>query len=335
MSPSIDYILQYLSIALLYFVGFLGGTHVLGILTLYQIFFYTPLWPVVLLYLSWTYLVEWKTPERGGRDLFINFVRRLSVFKYMRDYYPITLVKTSDLDPQKNYIFGYHPHGAFTEGASIGLNTEACGFSDKFPGIIPHLSVTSGTLNQLEAPYYRSAILKALLYRDILMALGVIDVSRHSLEYNLTQKGAGHSVVIVVGGAAEIREMGFDSYALIIKRRKGFMKLALQTGSDLVPVFGFGQNNIYQVIGGSRSSQFSRFQRWLRSFTSCLGTCFLPKRSPINVVVGSPVPVTKIANPTQEEIDQLHAQYLEALTDLYEKNKDKYHPTGTSELLII
>ena len=78
--------------------------------------------------------------------------------------------------------------------------------------------------------FFGAAILKALLYRDILMALGVIDVSRHSLEYNLTQKGAGHSVVIVVGGAAEIREMGFDSYVLIIKRRKGFMKLALQTG---------------------------------------------------------------------------------------------------------
>ena len=78
--------------------------------------------------------------------------------------------------------------------------------------------------------FFGAAILKALLYRDILMAHGVIDVSRHSLEYNLTQKGAGHSVVIVVGGAAEIREMGFDSYALIIKRRKGFMKLALQTG---------------------------------------------------------------------------------------------------------
>ena len=65
----------------------------------------------------------------------------------------------------------------------------------------------------------------------MLMSLGVIDVSRDSLEYNLTQKGAGHSVVIVVGGAAEIREMGFDSYALIMKRRKGFIKLALQTGS--------------------------------------------------------------------------------------------------------
>ena len=77
---------------------------------------------------------------------------------------------------------------------------------------------------------FPSVILKPLLYRDVLMSLGVIDVSRHSLEYNLTQKGTGHSVVIVVGGAAEIREMGFDSYALIVKRRKGFIKLALQTG---------------------------------------------------------------------------------------------------------
>ncbi|PFX11450.1 Diacylglycerol O-acyltransferase 2 [Stylophora pistillata] len=281
----------------------------------------------------------------------------------MRDYYPITLVKTSDLDPQKNYIFGYHPHGVFTEGASIGLNTEACGFSEKFPGIIPHLSVTS-------------VILKPLLYRDVLMSLGVIDVSRHSLEYNLTQKGTGHSVVIVVGGAAEIREMGFDSYALIVKRRKGFIKLALQTGSDLVPVFGFGQNNLYRdIIGGSRVSQYSRLQLWLSNFTSWLRTCFLPSRSPINVVgrktrmmttdgddddddqmmttddrrpknacrqgvidlaaVGSPISVSKDENPTQEEIDKLHARYIDELKELYEKNKENYHPSERSELLII
>ncbi|RMX36836.1 hypothetical protein pdam_00000954 [Pocillopora damicornis] len=138
-----NHFLQTLSVTLLHVVQFSGATHIPSIIILYQLFFYTPLWPFVLLYLSWTYLAEWKTPERGGRDLLRNFMRRLPIFKFMRDYYPITLVKTRDLDPQKNYIFGYHPHGVFTEGASIGLNTEACGFSEKFPGIIPHLSVTS------------------------------------------------------------------------------------------------------------------------------------------------------------------------------------------------
>ena len=140
----VNYILQTASITLLYVVGFLGAMQILGLVTLYQLFFYTPLWPLVLIYLSWTYLVEWKTPERGGRDLLLNFTRRLSLFKYIRDYYPISLVKTSELDPQKNYIFGYHPHGVFTEGVSIALNTEACGFNEKFPGIITHISVHSG-----------------------------------------------------------------------------------------------------------------------------------------------------------------------------------------------
>ena len=64
----------------------------------------------------------------------------------------------------------------------------------------------------------------------------MVDVSRHSLEYVLTQKGAGHSVVIVVGGAVEILDTRFDSYVLTLKRRKGFIELALQTGlvSDYV-----------------------------------------------------------------------------------------------------
>ena len=65
----------------------------------------------------------------------------------MRDYYPITLIKTNDLDPQRNYIFGYHPHGLFVEGATIPLVSDACGFSEKFPGIVTHLSVHSGNIN--------------------------------------------------------------------------------------------------------------------------------------------------------------------------------------------
>ena len=51
--------------------------------------------------------------------------------------------------------------------------------------------------------------------------------------------------------------------------------------------------------------------------------------------VGSPIPVEKVANPSQEEIDKLHSRYIEDLKDLYEKYKDKYHPTDSSELLIV
>ena len=142
----VNYLLQALCVASFYAVGFLGGTHILGLVTLYQLFRYTPLWSLVVVYLSWTYLMEWNTPNRGGRDFFRNYLRRLAIFKYIRDYYPIALVKTYELDPQRNYILGYHPHGLLTEGASVALNTEACGFSDTFPGIIPHLAAHDGKI---------------------------------------------------------------------------------------------------------------------------------------------------------------------------------------------
>jgi hypothetical protein len=37
--------------------------------------------------------------------------RELPYWQYFCDYFPAVLIKEADLDPAKNYIFGYHPHG--------------------------------------------------------------------------------------------------------------------------------------------------------------------------------------------------------------------------------
>jgi hypothetical protein len=39
------------------------------------------------------------------------------------------------LDPEKTYVFGYHPHGIISMGAAVCFATNACGFEEKFPGI--------------------------------------------------------------------------------------------------------------------------------------------------------------------------------------------------------
>jgi len=63
------------------------------------------------------------------------------------------------------------------------------------------------------------------------MSLGIVDVGKESLRYVLTQMGPGHSVVIIIGGAPEIIEVGQqDTYHLTLKNRKGFVRLALETG---------------------------------------------------------------------------------------------------------
>jgi 2-acylglycerol O-acyltransferase 2 len=36
-----------------------------------------------------------------------------------------------DLDPKKNYLFAYHPHGILSIGAFLSFATEALGKSEK------------------------------------------------------------------------------------------------------------------------------------------------------------------------------------------------------------
>lgn len=119
-----------------YFGALIGTFIILGL-------FFTSYYPVAILYLTWAYLIDGRTPDHGGRRS--NFMRRLRIWKYFRDYFPITLVKTTELEPSKNYIFGYHPHGVLCTGAFCNFATEATDFSSVFPGITPHLLPLMGT----------------------------------------------------------------------------------------------------------------------------------------------------------------------------------------------
>ncbi|RWR98363.1 2-acylglycerol O-acyltransferase 2-A-like protein, partial [Dinothrombium tinctorium] len=92
----------------------------------------TPFFFIPILYFSWMFYDK-DTFNRGGR-LWPAF-RRFFLWRYYAEYFPIKLHKTADLNPNKNYIIGYHPHGILPFGAFANFNTEATGFSEKFPGI--------------------------------------------------------------------------------------------------------------------------------------------------------------------------------------------------------
>lgn len=190
--------------------GHIFGTFLLLVLLLNP---YTTIFAV--LYIGWAYILNPRTPSRGGRTL--HAVRKSKIWKYYCEYFPIHLVKTADLDPKDNYIFGYHPHGIIGLGALGNFCGEGTGFSENFPGIHPHLLTL--TIN-FRFPFSR----------DYCMAYGVCSVDKDSIEYILQKMGAGHSVAIVVGGAAESLEARPDNFKLTLKDRKGFVKLALRNG---------------------------------------------------------------------------------------------------------
>ena len=139
----------------------------------------------------------------------------------------------------------------------------------------------------------------------------------------------GRAITIVVGGARESLDAQPYSLRLVLKRRKGFVKMAIRTGADLVPVLAFGENDLYdQFLPDSHPLFHAR-----GVFNYDVG--LLPYRRPLNIVVGHPVKVAQNSKPEQEEIDRVHEQYVQELERLWDTWKDEFAPRRKSELEIL
>jgi len=87
----------------------------------------------------------------------VELFTSISLWSIFANYFSLKLIKTEDLDPNRNYIFGYHPHGLAIVGAGGNFLTEATQFSTLFPGIRPHLMILRF---QFLVPFSREFFLK-------------------------------------------------------------------------------------------------------------------------------------------------------------------------------
>ncbi|XP_061103665.1 2-acylglycerol O-acyltransferase 3b [Conger conger] len=295
-----------------------------SVLMLYLMF--TSLWLFPVLYTTWM-LMDWNTPERGGRRS--EWVRSWKVWKHLRNYFPVKLVKTAELSPSRNYIMGSHPHGIMCVGAFSCFCTESSGFAQAFPGMRPALAVLAG-------------LFRLPLYRDYVMSAGMCPVSRPSLQWLLSRSGVGNVVVIVIGGATESLSSAPGVNTVVMRQRKGFVRLALEYGADLVPVYSFGENEVFRQVLFSEGSVMRALQTTFKKvmgFAPCLfiGQSWgvLPYRVPITTVVGSPITVPQVSCPTEEMVDQYHQLYMEALSQLFHTHKTSCGLSHTHQLQII
>lgn len=307
---------------------FFMGVIAIGILA--YIFFYTKYYYLTALYLAWLWY-DRDISEKGGRR--VQWVRKWKLWKHYCNYFPIKLKKLANLDPSKNYLFACHPHGILCSGAFGNFATEGTNFSEMFPGITPHLLTLNG---HYSLPGYR----------DFLLCSGSVAASKESLRYILTHPDGGHAAAVIVGGASESFFCQPGTYKIILKKRKGFIKIAMQTGSPIVPVFSFGETDVYSQISNPEGSILRSIQERLRHVIGLAPVLFigrgifqysfglLPFRKPIYTVVGEPISVEKNPDPTQEEVDKVHNEYIQALIRLFETQKSKYLSDPSIKLII-
>ncbi|SJL07119.1 related to diacylglycerol acyltransferase type 2b [Armillaria ostoyae] len=291
---------------------------------------FPPLWPLLALYHIWVHYID-KASIHGGRPS--KWFRDFVCWKYFADYYPISLMKEADLPADRTYIFGYHPHGIIGMGAMATFATEATGFSKAFPGITPHLLTLSSNF-------------KLPFYRDLIMWMGIASVSKRSCS-NILEGGPGQSIAIVIGGAAESLSARPGTVDLTLKKRLGFIKIAIQQGANLVPVFSFGENDIFQQMPNEKGTTVYIIQK---KFQSIFGFTFplfhgrgllnynlglMPYRRRIVVVIGRPIHVKQIDKPDIEEIRRIQSLYIDELTRIWDTYKNDFAKARKRELNII
>ncbi|RAH51499.1 Diacylglycerol acyltransferase family [Aspergillus brunneoviolaceus CBS 621.78] len=268
-----------------------------------------------------------KAHKTGTLSLRNDRFRHSSIWKTTyANYFPLTLYRTVPLPPQRRYIFGYHPHGIALRGAIGAFAAEAADFSQLFPGI-------TNTLLMKDS-FYTTPLL-----REYLLSLGTSGVSRSSCIRHLTRgghddRGMGRAITITVGGSREYNIAKPGTMGVVVKIRKGFVRVAVQTGADLVPVIAFGENELFDRVDVNSSTALGLVARAWEfavghrvAFSTGRFGLFCPHRRPLNVVVGKPIEVKQQRwEPDEAYIDEVHAQYVRELGKLYDDWKETFAP---------
>lgn len=167
-----------------------------------------------------------------------NFIESASskfLFSF-QDYLQMTCVPWSSdakLLPNKQYVIAVHPHGIHCTPLAL-FSTVGSSFDMRFPNLVGQ------KLTGLAA----TIMFKIPLVRELFLNMGYVDASRCVASKVLEE---GRSLYVCTGGEEESMYTTPGKDTVVLKRRKGFVRLALSYGAELVPVFGVGNNDLYTV----------------------------------------------------------------------------------------
>lgn len=223
--------------------------------------------------------------------------------------FPASIRYSTPIDSEKQYIFCSHPHGVMSFHHFMYM-TNAVRFFDVSP---------PQTRRELAA----NVLFKIPGIRELMLWLGAVDASA-SVATTLLQMG--YSLGILVGGEQEQIRTRQGEHQVYVSSRRGHLRLALKTGVPLVPIYVFGESDLYTTI-----SRFADIQLWIVKmyriaiplFYGRWYCPFLPHKVPLVSCVGTPIEVERLGSiePTPKQLDDLQKRYIQGVIDVFEANK--------------
>mmetsp|Transcript_15331 Transcript_15331/g.24978 ORF Transcript_15331/g.24978 Transcript_15331/m.24978 type:complete len:322 (-) Transcript_15331:323-1288(-) len=265
--------------------------------------------PLLLGYYGYIWYSD--TPRNCG-SAYDGFSKSWLVEK-LSGWFPFKITISEKLKPDSmkksdQYLFACHPHG---------INGEFRLFMDvKMRETFPNLA----SWRCLAA----SVVFYVPLLREISLYTHCIDAGKASATKAMK---AGHSIIVVPGGEQEQMLTRFQEEIVYLRKRKGFVRLAMENNAKIVPVYTFGMSDLYIPSGFLYDFRFWLMKRF--RFVICLYSgpfgLPIPFRVPLNMVFGEPIsyPATD-GKPSKELVDKVHEEYCQSLVRLFDEHKSAY-----------
>lgn len=227
---------------------------------------------------------------------------------------PEQCAKYVDTSEAQQYILAMHPHGmvpfhailyaSFCDQCFTTAKTSLYGFGAAANVVLylPFLRNIMGWLSVSSAD--QSSLRKRL-----------VNYPLHSNEHHSNTK----HLFLLPGGIAEIYTSQRGKHVIVFKKRKGLVRLSLETGAQLIPVYVFGATDFFDntVAGDHFIARLARKLRMgIAVFTGplLLPIPYLPR---VTFCFAEPVRVNKwdaSKGPVPEAlVDELHCQVLTSL----------------------
>eukprot|EP00638_Chattonella_subsalsa_P002409 CAMPEP_0117752454 /NCGR_PEP_ID=MMETSP0947-20121206/11616_1 /TAXON_ID=44440 /ORGANISM="Chattonella subsalsa, Strain CCMP2191" /LENGTH=257 /DNA_ID=CAMNT_0005571101 /DNA_START=309 /DNA_END=1082 /DNA_ORIENTATION=+ len=215
---------------------------------------------------------------------------------------------------KRNFLFAIQPHGTLP-----------------FVNFSNHIKMTCNGF-----PIIYTAVANIIysmpIVKHVFGLFGTVKADKKSLSEALKNK----SVDLYVGGMAELFLSDADAPVerLYLSKRKGFIKIAMRTGADVIPIYAFGNTTTLKVVTWPVLGKISRMIGM--SVTWTYGRFLLPIPMPKKCVYvrGRPLGLPQIDEPTDEDINKWHAKYLEEVSRLFNKYHEKCPEYKGKKLII-
>jgi 1-acyl-sn-glycerol-3-phosphate acyltransferase len=169
-----------------------------------------------------------------------------------------------------------------------------------------------------------SVLLKFPILKHVMGIYGLTPASSKNVKKILSSKnGIDSSIVLYIGGIAELFKSSRKEERLYLKSRKGFIKMALREGADVIPVYLFGNTSVLTVLKTGILEMMSR--KLQMSVTYFWGKWFvpIPRDDKLLYARGKPLGLPHIPNPTDEDVNKWHDTYCKEVERIFDSYKEK------------